>query len=121
MPGGSFFSSEIETMARSDLDALIDERVRYTVNYAAEHSPFYGHWFRENRINPADIRVHEDLLHLPLISGKAIREHQPPLTPEFEFLSADWSNIFSIQGTSGTRGVPKSFFLTWDDWKRYAE
>jgi len=121
MSDGSYFSPDIETMDRSDLDSLIDDRVRYTVRYAADHSPFYRHWFRENRINPEEVRVHEDLLALPLISGKTIREHQPPVTPEFEFLSTDWSNIFSIQETSGTSGTPKGFFLTWDDWKRYAE
>ncbi len=121
MPGGSYFEKQVETMERSDLDALIDERVRYTVQYAAEHSPFYRHWFRENHINPAEIRVHEDLLNLPVVSGKTIREHQPPATPEFEFLSTDWNNVFSIQETSGTSGTPKGFFLTWDDWKRYAE
>ena len=121
MPVGTCFSPAIETMGRSDLDALIDERVRYTVQYAAEHSPFYRHWFRENGIEPKEIRVHEDLLSLPLISSKTIREHQPPVTPKFEFLSTDWSNVFSIQETSGTSGTPKGFFLTWDDWKRYAE
>jgi len=121
MPVGTCFSPAIETMGRSDLDALIDDRVRYTVQYAAEHSPFYRHWFRENRIEPKEIRVHEDLLGLPLVSGKTIREHQPPVTPEFEFLSTNWSNVFSIQETSGTSGTPKGFFLTWDDWKRYAE
>ncbi len=121
MPAGSYFSPEVETLSRSDLDALIDERVRYTVLYAAEHSPFYRHWFRENKINPAEVRVHEDLLNLPIISGKTIREHQPPITPDFEFLSTDWNNVFSIQETSGTSGTPKGFFLTWDDWKRYAE
>lgn len=121
MPGGSYFDKEVETMERSDLDALIDERVRYTVQYAAEHSPFYRHWFRKNSINPAEIRVHEDLLNLPVVSGKTIREHQPPATPEFEFLSTGWNNVFSIQETSGTSGTPKGFFLTWDDWKRYAE
>lgn len=121
MPVGTCFSPAIETMGRSDLDALIDERVRYTVQYAAEHSPFYRHWFRENRIEPKEIRVHEDLLGLPLVSGKTIRKHQPPVTPEFEFLSTNWSDVFSIQETSGTSGTPKGFFLTWDDWKRYAE
>jgi coenzyme F390 synthetase len=121
MAGRAYFSEEIETMERSDLDGLIDERVRYTVQYASLHSPFYRHWFRENRIDPGAIRVHEDLLELPIISGRSIREHQPPVTPEFEFLSADWNAIFSIQETSGTSGTPKGFFLTWDDWKRYAE
>ena len=121
MPVGSYFSLEVETLPRSDLDALIDERVRYTVHYAAEHSPFYRHWFKMNNIRPEEIRVHEDLLHLPVCSGRMIREHQPPNTPAFEFLSAAWGDIFSIQETSGTSGVPKSFFLTWEDWKRYAE
>ncbi|MCX6698075.1 MAG: coenzyme F390 synthetase, partial [Methanoregula sp.] len=121
MPVGSFFSPDIETLPRSDLDALIDERVRYTVHYAAEHSPFYRHWFKMNNIRPEEIRVHEDLLNLPVCSGRMIREHQPPNTPAFEFLSAAWGDIFSIQETSGTSGVPKSFFLTWEDWKRYAE
>lgn len=121
MPAGNCFSPDIETMERGDLDALIDERIRYTVKYAADHSPFYRHWFQENNIKPDEIRVHEDLLALPVISGKTIREHQPPVTPEFEFLSADWSHIFSIQETSGTSGIPKGFFLTWEDWKRYAE
>jgi coenzyme F390 synthetase len=121
MQAGNFFSPDIETMQRGDLDTLIDERVRYTVKYAADHSPFYRHWFKENRIESKEIRVHEDLLSLPIISGKTIREHQPPVTAEFEFLSTDWSRVFSIQETSGTSGTPKGFFLTWDDWKRYAE
>jgi len=121
MPAGSYFSPEIETMDRSDLDALIDERVRYTVKYVADHSPFYRHWFREHNIEPKEIRVHEDLLTLPLVSGKTIREHQPPVTSDFEFLSTGWSDIFSIQETSGTSGTPKGFFLTWDDWKRYSD
>lgn len=121
MSADRYFAPEVETLERGDLDNLIDERVRYTVQYAADHSPFYRSWFRKHRITPSEIRVHEDLLSLPVISGKTIREHQPPQTPEFEFLSADWSEVFSIQETSGTSGTPKGFFLTWDDWKRYSE
>jgi coenzyme F390 synthetase len=121
MASGAYHNQQIETMDRASLDALIDERVRYTVRYANEHSPYYRHWFKEYRIDPLDIRVHEDLLGLPIISGKTIREHQPPVTPDFRFLSAEWNDIFTIHETSGTSGTPKSFFLTWEDWKRYAE
>ncbi|MFA5236397.1 MAG: coenzyme F390 synthetase [Methanoregula sp.] len=121
MAAGEYFAPDIETLERSELDALIDERVRYTLSYAAEHSPFYRQWFKKNNIRPEEIRTHEDLLHLPIVSGKTIRENQPPETPDFAFLSAGWNDIFSIQETSGTSGTPKSFFLTWDDWKRYAE
>ncbi len=117
----AYHNPTVETTDRDSLDSLIDDRVRYTVRYANEHSPFYRQWFRENGINPDEIRLHEDLLNLPVISGKTIREHQPPVTPDFRFLSTDWSNVFTIQETSGTSGTPKSFFLAWDDWKRYAE
>src|SRR5659263_650041 len=30
-------------------------------------------------------------------------------------------DIFTLHETSGTSGTPKAFFLTWEDWQRYAE
>jgi coenzyme F390 synthetase len=121
MEGNRFFRVEIECLPRDDLNALIDERVRYTISYAAGHSPFYRAWFRHHRIDPESVRSHEDLINLPVISGKTIRENQPPVTDEFMFRSVDWDEVFTIHETSGTSGTPKSFFLTWDDWLRYAE
>ncbi len=116
-----YFNEAIETMDRDTLDALIDERTRYTVKYAAEHSPFYSKWLESNGIKPGDIREHTDLLKLPIISGRSIRNNQPPHTPDFNFKSADWRDIFTVHETSGTSGMPKAFFLTKDDWDRYAE
>jgi coenzyme F390 synthetase len=116
-----YFNETIETMERGDLDALVDARIKYTVNYAAKHSPFYRKWFGEHGINPKDIRSHEELLELPIISGETIRSHQPPEMSDFLFKSVGWEDIYTIHETSGTSGTPKSFFLTWDDWKRYAE
>jgi coenzyme F390 synthetase len=121
MPKESYFNPRIETMPRDELDELINERIRYTVQYAADHSPFYKKWFSQHGLDPGAIRDHEDLRKLPIVSGKMIRAHQPPETPDFEFLSAGWNEIFTIHETSGTSGTPKSFFLTWDDWMRYAE
>ncbi|TAJ45246.1 coenzyme F390 synthetase [Methanofollis fontis] len=117
----TYWKAEIETMDRSDLDALVDERVRSTVRYAAEHSPFYRKWFAAHAIDPLSVTCHEDLLELPIVSGQTIRDNQPPLMDEFAFRSADWADVYTIHETSGTSGVPKSFFLTWDDWTRYAE
>ncbi|WP_197076173.1 coenzyme F390 synthetase [Methanosarcina sp. MTP4] len=117
----AYYNPEIETMDRGELDALIEERVRYTVKYAAENSPFYRKWFERHGVKPGDIKAHEDLLELPVISGKTIRENQPPETDSFLFKSVDWKDVFTIHETSGTSGTPKGFFLTWEDWERYAE
>jgi coenzyme F390 synthetase len=117
----TYFREEIETMARAELDALVDERIHYTVKFAADYSPFYRKWFHDNQINPADIQSHEDLRELPIISGKTVREKQPPETSEYQFKCIDWDQVYTIHETSGTSGTPKSFFLTWDDWNRFAE
>ena len=116
-----FFNQKLETINREDLDALVEERIRYTIKYAKNNSPFYKTWFRRHKIDPENIRTHEDLLKLPIVSGKTIRENQPPLSKDFQFKSVDWSQVFTIHETSGTSGPPKSFFLTWKDWERFAE
>ena len=116
-----YFNEAIERLDRAALNTLIDERTRYTVKYAAEHSPFYRKWLDSNGVKPGDIREHADLLKLPIISGGTIRMNQPPITPDFNFKSAEWKDIFTVHETSGTSGVPKAFFLTRNDWDRYAE
>jgi coenzyme F390 synthetase len=117
----AYYNKEIETLKREDLDTLIEERIQYTVRYANEHSPFYRHWFREHKIDPAAIHTHEDLSRLPIISGADVRANQPPNRKDFGFLSAAPEDIFTIHEPSGTSGTPKSFFLTWQEWERLAE
>ncbi|MGM0770404.1 MAG: coenzyme F390 synthetase [Halobacteriota archaeon] len=108
-------------MDRGDLDGLVEEKLRYTIEYAVKHSSFYRKWFEQNDVLPSSIRDHEDLLELPLVSGELIRSNQPPKTNDFNFKSVAWEDVFTIHETSGTSGTPKAFFLTWEDWLRYAE
>ena len=110
-----FFNEEIEKMKRQNLDSMVEDRIRYTVKYANENSPFYRMWFRKNGINPRDIRTHKDLLKLPIVTGKTIRENQPPMSEDFQFKTIDWSEVFTIHETSGTSGSPKTFFLAIDN------
>jgi coenzyme F390 synthetase len=121
MPVSRFYSKPIETADRSTLNGIIDERLRYTIRYASEHSPFYRSWFQNHGIDPSSVKTHEDLLSLPIISGKTIRANQPPETHDFLFRSVGWEQVFTVHETSGTSGPPKAFFLTWQDWERYAE
>jgi len=116
-----YYNNEIETLPRDELDSLVEDNIHYTVKYAYENSNFYRKWFDKTGVSPSDVRSHEDLRELPIISGSIIRENQPPQTKDFEFRSSSWEDVYTIHETSGTSGVPKSFFLTWDDWQRYAE
>ncbi|HMA04964.1 MAG TPA: coenzyme F390 synthetase [Methanomicrobiales archaeon] len=121
MPSSGYYSGTIETADRETLNGIIDERVRYTVRYAYENSPFYRSWFDGHGIDPSGVKTHEDLLGLPVISGNTIRANQPPETKDFLFRSVGWDTVFTVHETSGTSGTPKAFFLTWQDWERYAE
>ena len=89
MGSTTYYREDIETMERDILDEMIDERTRYTVQYANPHSPFYRKWFADQRVDPSSVRTHEDFLKLPLISGSEIRAHQPPVQETFGFKSAD--------------------------------
>jgi len=81
----AFFNKYVETLSRDDLNALIDEQVRYTISYANENSPFYRNWFRDHQIEAKKVHTHEDLLNLPIISGSDIRANQPLEKDEFLF------------------------------------
>ncbi len=117
----NYHNPEIETIDRGELDAIVEEKISYTVKYAAENSPFYRKWFEQNNLSPSSIKSHEDLLELPIVSRDLIKKNQPPKTDSFNFMSSKWNDIYTIHETSGTSGTPKSFFFTWQDWMHYAE
>lgn len=56
-----------------------------------------------------------------MISGDTIKENQPPKKDYYAFKSTENLDITTIHETSGTTGIPKSFFLTDDDWAKYIE
>lgn len=113
-----YWNEKIETMPRKELDKLIEKKLRYTVRYAYEFSPFYHRLFDEIKIKPSDIKNQKDLLRkLPVITKKDIIENQPPKTETFNFFSAPIGKRYTRPYTSGTKGQPKICSRTIDDWE----
>ncbi len=93
--------SRVPYLPLEELHELRDRRVRETVRYAAQTVPFYRDWFREQGIDPADIRTADDLDRLPLITKHLYRE-QPE---RFRSTSKLARNAMSMT-SGGSTGEP---------------
>jgi len=111
-----YWNKTIETMPRSELRRLQRKKLLYTLEYAYSHSPFYHSLFDEMKVKPSDFKKIDDLMKLPIITKKDIIQNQPPQSDSFRFFSASREQRFTQHYTSGTKGVPKIFSLTRDDW-----
>jgi phenylacetate-CoA ligase len=83
-------------------------RLRRTMHYAYNHSPFYRDVFEGHRIRPGDIRELTDLQELPFTTSDAIRDPRRCLCVPDDQVSA----VFT---TSGSTGEPKRVYFTWRD------
>jgi phenylacetate-CoA ligase len=88
-------------VAREELEARRDARVRATVTYAAACVPHYREVFRQEGIDPREIRTAGDLDRLPLVSKEDLR------AAPHRFLSKRLPAGRTLElSTTGTTGVP---------------
>jgi phenylacetate-CoA ligase len=83
-------------------------RLRRTMYYVYDHSPFYRQMLEGHRIRPGDIRELADLQGLPFTTSDAIRDPRRCLCVPEDQVSA----VFT---TSGSTGEPKRIYFTWRD------
>ena len=91
-----------------------ESRLKETLNYVAEHSPFYKRMFNENNIDVSSINTIEDLQLLPTTTKQDLQCYNA------DFLCVDPSSIIDYVTTSGTLGEPVTFALTEGDLQRLA-
>jgi len=60
-----YFNSELETLSRSKLRKLQNERLQWQVKRVYERVAFYKNLFDENGIDPKEIKGLDDLHKLP--------------------------------------------------------
>jgi len=81
-------------------------RLRKLIEYAYENVPFYKNIFIKNKLSVDDIMTKDDLVKLPILTKKIIREAGS------EIQSIDYPKRWTISsGSSGSTGEPLFFFI----------
>ncbi|MBQ6681665.1 MAG: phenylacetate--CoA ligase [Prevotella sp.] len=96
----NYFNPELETMSRSELEALQLERLQKTVNHCM-NSPFYQNKFKELGITPDDIKTLDDVRKLPFTTKEDLRENYP-----FGICCVPMKDCVRLHSSSGTTGNP---------------
>ncbi len=110
------FLKESEKWPREKLEKFQWERLKETLQYAYDHSPYYRRKWNEAGIRPDDIRTPEDLKKIPVITKQELIRHNQDIHSDEHFPK----KFFSV--TSGTTGESLSFWKdeNADSWNRAA-
>jgi phenylacetate-CoA ligase len=113
-----FFQKDIETMKRSDIEALQLERLRWMVDYCYENVPFYHKRLSEAGITSGQqFKTLSDVQYIPFTTKDDIRDNYP-----FGMLARPMKDIVRIHASSGTTGKPTVGVYTQEDidhWSDY--
>ncbi len=119
--GSRYWFPVRETMAPSQRERAIAERLHLVMQYAFEHAPFYRRKWDEAGIHPDQIRTLEDFERVPVVTKQELREAQERAAPFGDYLCIRESEIHHIHGTGGTTGRPTAFAIGRTDWDTIAE
>lgn len=95
-----------ERYSRAELTELQLERLKLLVRFAYENVPYYRTLFDSKRLRPSDIRKIEDIVKIPILDKKIVRENSEKLVSRV----LDSREVWHCH-TSGTTGSPLSFIM----------
>jgi len=101
-----YWEKDLETMPRSELEALQLLRIKETLRKAAA-SPFYGKRFRETAFNPDRFRSLQDLPSIPLTTKEDLRDQWP-----YGLTAVPKEDFVRLHSSSGTTGRAIVIFHT---------
>ena len=113
-----YWDEERETMPPDERRRFVFERLKSQLEYVYPGIPFYRDLYDRHRVKPDDIRHLEDFTEkIPIVTKEMLRESQTRHPPFGDFLGIEPSDVFHIQGTSGTTGIPTIFGFSRKDWE----
>ncbi len=105
---------EIEKASPVQIKTFQEEKLKETLRYVNENSPFYNRFLAANDIDISEIQTLEDLGKLPLTTKDHLQRFND------EFLCVPKTQLIDYVTTSGTLGDPVTFALTDKDLERLA-
>ena len=105
---------EIEKASTEDIKIFQEEKLKETLHYLSEKSPFYQRLFAENNIQISEILTLEDLHKIPFTTKDHLQQFND------DFMCVPRSEIIDYVTTSGTLGDPVTFALSDKDLDRLA-
>lgn len=109
-----YLHPELETLSRSEIEALQLERLKKTVAQCM-NSPFYRERFAEHHIKPEDIRSLDDLQKIPFTTKQDLRDNYP-----FGLAAVPMEQVVRLHSSSGTTGTPTVILHTQKDLDEWA-
>ena len=109
-----YFNPELETMTRTQIEALQLERLQSTVRHCM-NSEFYRKRFEEAGLKPEDIKTLDDLRKIPFTTKQDLRDTYP-----FGMASVPLEQCTRLHSSSGTTGNPTVILHTDKDIDEWA-
>ena len=101
---------ESQWWTREKILELQDRRLRELVKYAYDNVPYYRRVFEERDLKPTDIETSRDLVKLPVLVKRTVREKFDKLTAR-NFPVKQRLRLY----TGGSTGEPLVFYSTKED------
>lgn len=105
-----------ERIPRAELERLRLDRLRLIVRRVADRVPLYRERFRQQGVDPSDIRSLADLMRLPFTTKADFRDTYP-----FGLLATPMEDVIRIHASSGTTGKPTVVAYTRRDIDTWSE
>ncbi|HPP45351.1 MAG TPA: AMP-binding protein, partial [Methanomassiliicoccaceae archaeon] len=106
----------METISREELEELQYKLLRSQVTRLYSSSPFYHARMREAKVHPDDIRSLQDIVKLPFVHKKDLRDNYPE-----GMLSVPRREVIRYHASSGTTGKPTVVCYTRKDIDTWTE
>ena len=116
-----YWNEAIETLDRSDLEALQLERLKEIVKFSYENSPYYKRSFDNAGVKPEDIKRLADLQKFPFINKQTERETQGVGSFLGELVAVPEEDVVFISTSTGSTGVPTMSPFTKQDFDEFQD